>query len=116
MAETVFRKSEIYKSNGIILPGGMPGARNLLIHEGLRKALLYHHDCKNLIAAICAAPMVLGKHGILKQRRATCYPGFEQELEGAELVNDWWLKMDISSQQKVQELLQSLPLPLPLAL
>jgi len=35
MAETVFRKSEIYKSNGIILPGGMPGARNLLIHEGL---------------------------------------------------------------------------------
>jgi DJ-1 family protein len=88
MAETVFRKSEIYKSNGVILPGGMPGARNLLIHEGLRKALLYHHDCKNLIAAICAAPMVLGKHGILKQRRATCYPGFEQELEGAELVND----------------------------
>ena len=89
MAETVFRKGEIYKSNGLILPGGMPGARNLLLHEGLRKALLYHHDCKNLIAAICAAPKILGKYGILKQRCATCYPGFEQELEGAEIVNDF---------------------------
>ena len=89
MAETVFRKGEIYKSNGLILPGGMPGARNLLLHDGLRKALLYHHDCKNLIAAICAAPMILGKYGILKQRCATCYPGFEQELEGAEIVNDF---------------------------
>lgn len=88
MAETVFRKCEIYKSHGIILPGGMPGARNLFLHEGLRKAILHHHDCKNLIAAICAAPMVLGKHGILKGHRATCYPGFEHELEGAEHVND----------------------------
>lgn len=88
MAETVFRKCEIYKSHGVILPGGMPGARNLFLHEGLRKAILHHHDCKNLIAAICAAPMVLGKHGILKGHRATCYPGFEHELEGAEHVND----------------------------
>lgn len=88
MAEMVFRKGEVWNSDGIILPGGMPGARNLSMHDGLRKALLYHHDCHNLIAAICAAPMVLGKFGILNGRRATCYPGFEGELKGAIVSGD----------------------------
>ena len=40
------------------------------------------------IAAICAAPMVLGKLGLLKGKKATCYPGFEQYLEGAECVGE----------------------------
>lgn len=88
MADTVFRKAEVLKSDGLILPGGMPGAQNLFLHDGLRKALLHHDREKNLIAAICAAPMVLGQHGLLKGRRATCYPGFETHLEKAVMVND----------------------------
>lgn len=88
MAEAVFRKNEISQSEGLIFPGGMPGARNLLQHEGLRKTLIQHNENKKLIAAICAAPMVLGKNGILRERHATCYPGFEEELIGATYVNE----------------------------
>ena len=87
MVDTVFRKGEIDKSDGLILPGGMPGSKNLFLHEGLRKALVNHSEKRTLIAAICAAPMVLGRHNLLEGRRATCYPGFEEHLRGAEIIN-----------------------------
>lgn len=87
MVDTVFRKGEITQSQGLILPGGMPGAQNLSLHEGLRKSLVAHNNRETLIAAICAAPMVLGRHDILVGRRATCYPGFEHELRGAHVVD-----------------------------
>ena len=88
MVDTVFRKGEIYQSQGLILPGGMPGAQNLSLHEGLRKSLIAHNLRETLIAAICAAPMVLGRRDLLNGRRATCYPGFEHELRGAQVVDD----------------------------
>ncbi|RRD02522.1 DJ-1 family glyoxalase III [Prevotella sp. OH937_COT-195] len=68
----------------LMLPGGMPGAANLNDHEGVKKALLRQAEKGKMIAAICAAPMVLGGLGLLRGRRATCYPGFEQMLTGAE--------------------------------
>ena len=43
MVDTVFRKGEISQSQGLILPGGMPGAQNLYLHEGLRKSLIAHN-------------------------------------------------------------------------
>ena len=65
----------------LILPGGMPGTLNLqknaVLCDMLKKA-----DC--YIAAICAAPSVFGELGLLKGKKATCYPGFEDKLEGAE--------------------------------
>lgn len=67
----------------LMLPGGMPGAANLKAHEGVCRALLDHHARGRRIGAICAAPMVLGAIGLLRGRRATCYPGFEQYLDGA---------------------------------
>ena len=67
-----------------MLPGGMPGALNLSEHEGLRKLILTFDAEKKPLAAICAAPMVYGKLGLLKGRKATCYPGFEKYLDGAE--------------------------------
>ena len=67
----------------IILPGGMPGAKNLdssaAVDSFIKRAL----DDDAYLAAICAAPMILGKRGLLKDRDATCYPGFEEYLEGA---------------------------------
>ena len=72
----------------VVLPGGMPGAATLDKHEGLRKLLLDFAAKGKPIAAICAAPMVLGKLGLLKGRKATCYPSFEQYLEGAECVSE----------------------------
>ncbi|MBR4047402.1 MAG: DJ-1/PfpI family protein [Bacteroides sp.] len=68
----------------LLLPGGMPGAASLGESEMLCKALLKQVEAGKPVAAICAAPMVLGKLGILKGKKATCYPGYEAYLEGAE--------------------------------
>lgn len=69
----------------IFLPGGMPGSKNLdesaTVHSALDSAIKQD----SYIAAICAAPMILGKRGILNGRTAVCYPGFESYLNGATL-------------------------------
>lgn len=67
----------------MILPGGMPGTKNLAACEPLMEMMNVHAGKGGLVAAICAAPSVLGKHGLLAGKRACCYPGFEEELEGA---------------------------------
>lgn len=71
-------------NDAIVLPGGMPGAKNLLHHKGVVDAVCHQHKRGGLLCAICAAPMVLGKNGVLKGRKATCYPGFENYLTGAD--------------------------------
>lgn len=71
----------------VILPGGMPGARNLDASPTVDAALRATAAHDGYLAAICAAPMVLGKRGLLKGRRAICYPGFEKFLDGAILSN-----------------------------
>lgn len=67
----------------LLLPGGMPGAATLSEHEGLNQLVRDFIAAGKPVAAICAAPMVLGKLGLLKGKRVTCYPGFEPYLEGA---------------------------------
>ncbi|MBO5375093.1 MAG: DJ-1/PfpI family protein [Clostridia bacterium] len=71
----------------IILPGGMPGSTNLDKSEVVDHFISVANENGKFICAICAAPFVLGKRGILKGKRATCYPGFEAELIGATLVD-----------------------------
>ncbi len=68
---------------GIILPGGMPGTLNLEASETVQNAIDFAAERNLLICAICAAPSVLGHKGILKSKKATAFPGFEKELEGA---------------------------------
>lgn len=67
----------------VILPGGMPGAAHLDSSALVDTALNLAARRNAVLAAICAAPMVLGKRGYLNGRRATCFPGFESELIGA---------------------------------
>ena len=67
----------------VILPGGMPGTTGLDASVTVEKTVLDCHARGGYLAAICAAPMVLGKRGLLAGKRATCYPGFEQYLTGA---------------------------------
>lgn len=67
----------------MVLPGGLPGATNLDACTPLRQALTRHAAEGKAAAAICAAPLVLGHLGLLRGKRATCYPGVEHELEGA---------------------------------
>lgn len=71
-----------------VLPGGMPGTNHLMVHEELKKLLLSYHEAKKYLAAICAAPSVLGMNGLLEGRHATCYPGFEDKLLGAKVLPD----------------------------
>lgn len=71
------------KAEMLILPGGMPGTLNLQAFAPLCD-MLKSADC--YIAAICAAPSVFGALGLLKGKKAICYPGFEDKLEGAEIV------------------------------
>lgn len=82
MPDVMYRDS---RPEMIILPGGMPGTKNLDASSTVDSALKAAEKSGAWIGAICAAPMVLGKRGILKGHRAVCYPGFEGYLEGAVL-------------------------------
>lgn len=72
----------------IALPGGMPGSDNLRKDDRVLALVRGMSAAGRLTAALCAAPMVLGRAGVLTGRRATCYPGFEGEMKGAIAVPD----------------------------
>lgn len=67
----------------LILPGGMPGTDNLEKSQEVIDLITYANENKKNIAAICAAPKILGKMNLLKGKSAVCYPGYEGELIGA---------------------------------
>ncbi|MCM8812559.1 MAG: DJ-1/PfpI family protein [Candidatus Omnitrophica bacterium] len=70
--------------DALVLPGGMPGAENLAKSPRLDGLLRQCRDQRKVIAAICAAPaVVLAPKGFLDGRRATCYPGCEQQFSRA---------------------------------
>ncbi len=83
VADTTIGEIDFSTADMLVLPGGLPGATNLDACEPLREALVAHHAEGKRLAAICAAPLVLGHLGLLRGVKATCYPGFETELEGA---------------------------------
>jgi 4-methyl-5(b-hydroxyethyl)-thiazole monophosphate biosynthesis len=70
----------------LILPGGMPGTRNLEANGKLMEQLDAFYSSGKYIAAICAAPSIFGHRGYLKGRRACSYPSFESHLEGAKVT------------------------------
>lgn len=76
------------KLTAVVLPGGMPGALHLENSVAVRKAVDYAVEKGLPVAAICAAPSVLGHWGYLKGKKATCYPGFEEDLIDAKYCAD----------------------------
>lgn len=81
--------------DAIALPGGLPGAEHLRDSELLVDILEKHDIHDAILAAICAAPaLVLGTHGFVMDKQATCYPGFEEGLTGAQYVADQPVVMD----------------------
>lgn len=74
--------------DGIVLPGGMPGTTHLMEDETVNRVIREFAQGGKLVAAICAAPSVLGKAGLLVGKKATCYPGVEGKLTGADFVTD----------------------------
>lgn len=73
----------------VILPGGMPGTLNLERSAKVNAFVDYAYENQKLVCAICAAPSILGHKGMLKGKKAVCFPGFESELEGAELSDSF---------------------------
>jgi len=86
-ADFLFEEVDYKMGEMIVLPGGMPGSKNLNEHEGLKSQIVEYHKTGKYLAAICAAPIVFGNLGILKGKRAVCYPGYETHLIGAEVRN-----------------------------
>ena len=84
LADKMFAEINPEDAEMILLPGGLPGATNLDAHEGLSRMILDFAAAEKPLAAICAAPLVLGNRGLLQGKKATCYPGFETYLQGAE--------------------------------
>lgn len=83
VADTLFSEIQIADDDFLILPGGMPGTTHLMEHTQLNQLVKLHTEKGNAIAAICAAPSLLGKLNLLHGIEAISYPGFEQNLIGA---------------------------------
>ena len=69
----------------VVLPGGMPGANNLFASDAVKNMVLEAFSRGAFVTAICAAPFILGRLGLLKGKEAICYPGFEDALESAKI-------------------------------
>ena len=82
-ADMLLPELDFSQAEMLVLPGGLPGSTNLDACKPLTEAIKRHFETGGAIAAICAAPLVFGHLGLLKGRRATCYPGVEPELKGA---------------------------------
>lgn len=82
-ADKLFEEVDFASVDMIVLPGGMPGTKNLEAHEGLMRQIDNFYKEGKDISAICAAPSILGHRGMLKGKRACSFPEFESHLEGA---------------------------------
>lgn len=82
--------SEVKAENAqmVVLPGGLPGTTNLQVDENVQKAIDVVFKNGGYVAAICAAPLILGEKGLLKGRDATCFVGFEDKLIGANYTGE----------------------------
>ncbi len=88
VADCVYEDMAFEELTGIVLPGGMPGNTHLKEHAGVVARVQEFARAGKLVAAICAAPSVLGFAGVLEGKCATCYPGFEDQMNGAEPKDD----------------------------
>lgn len=86
--DQTFEEHDNSAADLLVLPGGMPGTVNLEQHEGLRALIREFYEGGKYIGAICAAPSILGRMGILQGAKATCFPGFEVQLKGAEFSKE----------------------------
>lgn len=87
-ADVTFEDAALEDGTLYVLPGGMPGTRFLGEHEALGRLLKEAAAAGKRVAAICAAPSVLGGLGLLEGKEAVCYPGFEDRLTGAKVLRE----------------------------
>ena len=80
--------------DALILPGGLGGTENMDKDTRVKELILYANKNNKLICAICAAPSILGKMGLLEGKEATCYPGFENTFKGGKYLKESVVKCD----------------------
>ncbi len=85
--DLLYSQADYENCQMIIFPGGMTGTLNLLNHQPLMGTLKGFAKAGKYIAAICAAPMIFGKTGLIVGKNATIFPGMEEELIGAKMAN-----------------------------
>lgn len=85
LADNMFENQNFDSNSLLFLPGGIPGTTNLDNHAGLKELVKLQAENSGKIAAICAAPSILGKLELLTNKEAICYPGFENQLYNATL-------------------------------
>lgn len=88
-ADIVSNEFEFKDVEAVVLPGGAMGVRNLENSSLVQSVIDEAVQCGALICAICAGPSILGHKGLLKNKNAICFPGFEEALEGANISNDY---------------------------
>ncbi len=81
-ADVTIDEADFSDLSALILPGGMPGTTNLGENKTLCDLIIKSAKEGKLLAALCAAPSVFGKLGVLENREFTCYPGFEKGVSG----------------------------------
>ena len=86
-ADALFEEVNFNDSDVLFIPGG-PGHKSYLEHTELLELIKKHCAEGKRIAAICAAPSILGKLGLLEGKKAVCFPGFEESLKGADVLSD----------------------------
>jgi len=93
-ADMVIEDAEYEGLEGVVLPGGMPGTLNLAANHRVLDFVRFADEQKLPIGAICAAPSVLGQIGLLKGKKAVCYPGFEDRLTDAIVQTEAYVVTD----------------------
>jgi 4-methyl-5(b-hydroxyethyl)-thiazole monophosphate biosynthesis len=88
LTDTTKEEADFESYDAIVLPGGMPGTIHLGEDETVGRIIREFAASGKLVAAICAAPSVLGQAGLLQGKKATCHPGFEEKLTGADCSTD----------------------------
>lgn len=94
LADVLFEDADFAADDFLFLPGGLPGTTNLEKHNGLSKLILEKYLQGGNVAAICAAPSILGKLNMLEGKEAICYPGFESALIGAQVSEEKIVQAD----------------------
>ena len=93
-ADIALSDVEKEKIDALILPGGLGGTNNMDNSSEVKNLVQYAADNKKLVCAICAAPSILGKMGLLEGKEATCYPGFEDTFKGGKYVKQSVVRCD----------------------
>ncbi len=93
-ADIALSDVELKNIDALILPGGLGGTNNMDASSDVKRIVQYAADNKKIICAICAAPSILGKMGLLEGKDATCYPGFEDSFKGGNYIKKSVVKCD----------------------